>query len=135
VFHLKIREGGVASRTPVDDVFPFVNQIFFVKFYENLTNSSGKSFVHGETLSPPVAGGTEFLELTNDPASVLFLPQPDTLFEGLSSYVVTREALLGQVSFDHILRGDSSMICARKPENVVPTHALVTTDDILKGVV
>jgi hypothetical protein len=110
VFHFEIGKSRVASGTPVDDVFPFVNQILFVELHENFTNGPGKSFVHGEALSPPVAGGAELLELTDDSASVLFLPRPDPLFEGLSSYVVTGKAFLGQVSLHNVLRGDARMV-------------------------
>ena len=57
VFYLRIGDGGVTYRTPVDDAGAFVNPAFFVHFTEHFGNGFVTALVHGETLAVPVTGG------------------------------------------------------------------------------
>ena len=44
-------------------------------------------------------------------------------------------ALLGQLAFDHHLRGDAGMIGARLPKHAFAAHALETDENILQRIV
>jgi len=41
----------------------------------------------------------------------------------------------GKFAFNHHLRGDARMVCARLPEHSFPAHTVIADKDILNGVI
>ena len=56
VVDLQIGEGGVAPRTPIDDVIPPVDEALFVQTHKDLSDRPRESFIHGKAFPAPVAG-------------------------------------------------------------------------------
>ena len=56
ILHLRIGNGRVAHRTPVDDTAGLVNPAFFMHSAENFRHSLIAALVHGKTFPVPVAG-------------------------------------------------------------------------------
>ena len=91
---------------------------------------------HGELLTTPVAGGSEFFELADNDAAVLFLPFPDLGEEGLAAQIMAGLLLfLAELAFDDGLGGDTGMVGSREPEDLVSCLAGATGEDVLQGVV
>jgi len=61
VYNLCIRNRSFADRTPVADSVSFINPAFFVHAAEYFRNSLITAFVHRETESVPVTGGSQLL--------------------------------------------------------------------------
>ena len=58
MFYFQIRKGGLASRTPVDDIVAPVNQPLLIEPDENLFHCVGEAFVHRKAFPTPIAGGS-----------------------------------------------------------------------------
>ena len=70
--------------------------------------------------------------LDRDAVALCFLPRPDALEELLAAEFVARLVLLlVQLALDHHLRGDSSVVNARQPADVVPAHPLPAGEHVL----
>ena len=61
IHHLRVGNGGVADRTPVDDPAALVDPALFMHLAEHFRNGLIAALVHGEALSVPVAGGAQLL--------------------------------------------------------------------------
>ncbi len=72
--------------------------------------------------------------LVGDAAAVLAHPHPDALEEGFAAEVVAAEALLRQLAFDDVLRGDAGVVLAREPEGGVTLHAMPAHERVGDGV-
>ena len=59
VLHFEIGEGRMAATAPVDDVVALVYQSIFVKLNKDFSHRLGETFIHGEPLAVPVAGGSQ----------------------------------------------------------------------------
>ena len=105
----------MATGTPIDDIFPFINEIFLVQTDENRPDGARQTFVQGESLPVPVTGVPELHLLRRYSLSVLFLPLPDSLDEFPASHVVTRKAFLRQLALDDVLRRNAGVIGSREP--------------------
>ncbi len=135
MFGLLVGKRGAAARAPVDDIFPFVDQILTVELHEYPPHGARKPFVHGEPLAVPVARGAELLELVRNHGVVGLLPLPDLLDEGFAAQIVACLLLFGKFALHDVLRGDARMIGARHPERLEPRHAFVPDEDVLQRVV
>ena len=76
MFYLRVRDRGLAYRTPVDDTGSFVDISFVVQTDKYFLHRFGTSFVHRETLSFPVRRCAQFFQLVNNLSAVLFFPCP-----------------------------------------------------------
>ena len=135
MLYLRVGEGCLAHRAPVDDPGAFIDIAFLIQADENLLHCLGTALVHGEPLSVPVAGDAQLLQLRLDGSRIFFLPLPGALQELLPSQLLLVNAFLFQLVGHLHLRGDSSVICSRDPEGVVALHPLIADQDILQGVV
>ena len=61
MLYLCIRDGRMTYRTPVNDSGTFVDVSFLIETGKYFQNCLRASFIHGETLSVPVTGGTNLL--------------------------------------------------------------------------
>jgi hypothetical protein len=58
MFYFQIRKGGLASRTPVDDIMAPVNQSLLIEPYKNLFDCVREAFIHCKAFATPIAGGS-----------------------------------------------------------------------------
>ena len=66
-----------------------------------------------------------------DLTAVLVFPVPDALHEVLPPQIVPRQLLsLPELLLDDTLRGDTSMVTAGKPKNLVSGHSAPSNDSI-----
>ncbi len=131
-----VGQRGERSRTPVHHAFAAVDESFFVKLHEHLLDAARILRFHGEPFTRPVARRTEFLELLDDDAAVLFLPFPRALDEFFPPQIVARDLFLFfQFPLEHHVRGDACVISARQPENLLAVHARLAGEDVLNRVV
>ena len=81
--------------------------------------------IHGENLAGPIEGRSQSPKLIADLSTIIVLPPPNLLDELLAAEIVTRKiALLLQLLLDNDLRGNTGMIGARNPQDVLAAHAV-----------
>ena len=134
---LLIAERGKGGGAPVHHALATIDEAFFVEVHKHAHDAGVVVGIEGEALAAPVAGGTEFLELLDDDAAVLFLPFPDFGNEGFTAEVVAMldDTLLFEGLFDDVLRGDAGVVGTGEPEDFFPQHAGAAGEDVLDGVV
>ncbi len=115
VFDLDVRQRGQAAGAPVDDAVGPVDEAVVEEPLEDRLDGPRQALVHREALAGPVDAVAELGHLAEDPAARLFLPLPDPVDEGLAAEVVAREAFLGQLALDDVLRRDSRVVHAGQP--------------------
>lgn len=106
VVDLDVGDRGQTARAPVDDALGAVDQLVVVEPLEDRLDGPGQALVHGEALTRPGDAVAEAAHLAADLAAGLRLPLPDPLDERLAAQVVAGLALLGELTLDHVLRGD-----------------------------
>ena len=104
VLYFRIGNGSIADRAPVDDSCALIDPAFFMHLAEHFGYGLVAAFVHGETLSVPVAGRAHFLKLGDDTSAVFLLPVPCTLQKFLAAQIMLIDSLLLQ-SFDDLYFG------------------------------
>ena len=77
--NLRIGNGGITNRTPVNHSGTAVNQALLIQANKGLQHRMGATLVHGKTETIPVRGGTHLMELVDNTILVLFLPLPGLL--------------------------------------------------------
>ena len=135
IFYFCIGNGCVTYRTPVDDSCTLVNPAFFMHFTENFRNSLVAAFIHGKTLSVPVAGRAQFFQLGNDTSAVLFFPLPCALQKAFTTQIMLINSLFFQRFDNFYFCCDGSMVCTWLPKCIVSLHSLITDQNILHGIV
>ena len=135
ILHLRVGNGGVAARAPVDHAVAAVDQPLFVEAVEDLGDSLAASLVHGEALAAPVAAIAHAAGLADDAPAVFVLPCPRAAQEFLAADVVLVEPFLAHGLDDLHLRGDGGVIRARQPERRVALHAVIARQAVLKHAV
>ena len=130
-----VGNGGLADRAPVDDAAALVDPSFFVHLDEDFLHRVAAAFIHGKTLSVPVTGGTQLLELVDDTGAVFFPPVPALLQEAFSSQRVLVDSLFLQGIDDLDLGGDGRVVGPGLPEGIISLHPLEADQDILHGIV
>ena len=135
MLNLCIGNGGLADRAPVDDAGAFVDVAFLVQLYKYLKHCIGAALVHGKTLSVPVSGGAQLVQLLDDAGAVLLLPIPACLQEFVAAQIVLIDAFFSQL-VDYLHLGcDCCVVGTRLPQRLVALHSLVTGQDVLHGVI
>ena len=115
MFYLCIGNRCLADRTPVDDSGTFVNIAFLMQLAENFFYSLGTAFIHCKTLSVPVSGRTQFLQLFDNTAAIFFLPFPCFLKETFTSEFFFADAFFFHLIDDLDLSCNAGMVCTRLP--------------------
>ena len=135
IFHLCIRNGGIAYRTPVNNPAPLINPAFFVHLAEHFRHRFIASLVHGEPFPVPVAGRAQFFQLSDNPSAIFFLPLPGPFQKPFPSQVLFINAFLFQF-FDNLhLCSDGGMICSRLPKGIISLHPFKADKDILHRII
>ena len=134
---LLVGKGRARDGAPVDHAFAAVDGALLEEVDEHGLNAGGVLGIHGEAFPAPVAGGTQFLELLDDDAPVLFFPLPDFFEEGVPAQVVAvfDDTLLFQGALHHCLGGDARVVGAGQPEHFLSQHACASGEDVLDGIV
>ena len=135
VFHLRIGDRGHTGGAPVNHTVTAVDQSFLIQTKEYVLNRLGASLIQSETLTGPVAGGTQLLQLFNDASAVLGTPVPGTRKEPLAADIVFGDALFAHSLHDLRLGGDGSVVGAGQPQSTETAHPLVAGQNVLQGVV
>src|SRR5262249_5901694 len=135
VLDLEIGKAGQAARTPVGHSAASVNESFFKESDEGAHDRPHVPFIHGEGDAIPVEADTQPLVLIENAVAVFFAPFPDSLDEHLAPQVMTALALLLQLTLNHHLRGNPSMVSTRLPEDIEALHAMPADEDILQSAV
>ena len=135
MLYLGIGDGSLADRAPVDDAGAFVDVAFLIEAYENFFYGFGTALVHRETLSVPVSGGTQLVQLIDDLSTVLFFPGPGMFEELLTADLLFVDALLTKLRGNFYLGSNGCVVGSRLPQCVVTLHSLITDQDILHRVV
>ena len=136
MFYLSIRKGGLAARAPVNQTVAPVNPTFFVQIDEELGNGFVAALVHGEPLSPPVAGIAQFPALLRDPAAVFLFPGPSVLQEFLpGKFALVLAGFLIELVGYFYLSGNAGMVASRKPQRAVSLHSLPADQHVLQGLI
>src|SRR5262249_56253264 len=85
---LKVGDGALEFRVPVDEALVFVDQARIVKIDEHLEHGPAQALVHGEPLAAPIARGAKALQLIHDGPAALAFPLPHLLDESLPTYLM-----------------------------------------------
>ncbi len=102
LFDFEVGNRRLKFRVPVDEAFVLVDQPVIVEVDKHLEHRARHSFVQGEALTGPVAGGAEPSELIDDGAAGLRLPLPNTLDESLAAERALAGLLaLHELALDH----------------------------------
>ena len=126
--------GGAGRTVPVHEALGPVNQVLVEVLDEALFDSSAEIFVHCERFTRVVEGGTKAAGLAADFGTELLLPLPNLGNKSISTEVVTRQtALLLQPLFNDNLTRNTSVVLARKPENIEAAHAVPAGERVLDG--
>ena len=112
---LKIGDGGLATRTPINDISAAIDQPLLVQANEGLSHRDRELLAHGEIFARPIDARAEALHLLEDRAAVELLPLPDAFEEGFATHLVPVIALFGELALDHQLRGDAGVVGSRNP--------------------
>jgi hypothetical protein len=123
VHDLQVADGRLAARAPVDHVASAIDEPLAIQMQKGFQHSAIERRLKGEALAGPIARGAQADHLLLDGPAAFGLPFPHAPLEFLAAEILAADALLGQLAFDHKLRGDAGMIHARKPKGAVPSHA------------
>ena len=136
VDHFFVRERALGSGTPVHHAFAAVDVTLVIQLDKHLLDRIGKTFVHGEAFPFPVAGSTQFAELLDDRAAVLFLPVPDPFNEFFTPQRAAIDPFRFTQNFIHLaFRGDPGVVRAGEPADRFAHHAMPADQDVLKRIV
>ena len=130
VDNFEVADGGLAARTPVDDVRAAIDEALFIEADEGFADGDGEVLVHGEVFALPVDGCAEALHLAEDRAAVVALPLPYAFDEGFAAKLLAGCAFFGELALDHHLRGDAGVIGAGEPEGAAAAHATPAGEDV-----
>ena len=134
-FGLLVGERRETPRTPVDDVFAPVDQVFLVQPHEHLPHRAGEPFIQGEAGPRPIAAASDGPELLQDPVTGVVNELPHAFHERLAAQVVSGLAFGLELALDHVLGGDTGVVRARDPEGWTALHTLPADEDVLDRVV
>ena len=124
--HLRIGNGSLTNRAPVDDFGTLIDIAFFIEVDKTLQNRMRAALIHGKTNSVPIRRGTHLMELVYDSFLILILPLPSLLQKSLSSEIMLIYALFLQ-HIDHFnFRRDGCMVRSWLPERFIALHSLKT---------
>ena len=143
VLNLKIRNGRLEVRIPIDHALIAVNQALIIELHEDFAHRSDHLVIfcarlaHSEFLTRPVAGCAQPFELVDDLPAGLFFPLPNALNESFAAKrgAAFIPAIGRHLAFDHHLRRNPRMIGARLPQHILAAHSLKPDQYILKRVV
>ena len=135
MFHLSIRQGRLALRTPVDDPGAFVYISLLVQADKHFLHGFGTALIHCETFPVPVAGDAQLLQLVLDGSGIFLFPLPGPLQEAFASQFFLIDALFLKLVCHLYFCGDGCMIRPRNPQGVIPLHSLIADQDILQCIV
>ena len=130
----EVRDGGIATGTPVDHVLAAIDETFLVEADEGFAHRARQALVEGKALARPIAGSAQLHHLLHDHAAGFRLPLPDGLFKLLPAEVAEVDALFGELARHYHLGGNSRMVHARKPEHAIAAHTAPAHGDIDLGV-
>ena len=136
VFDFQVGHRCFEHRVPVDQSLTAVNQALFIQAHKGFGDHLGQLVVHGEVFAAPIDAGPHAAHLRGDRVARLFFPFPHTSDEVFArfgfgrAHVVTRQALALQLTLDHDLCGNASVIGAGNPGCVVPQHAVVAREAV-----
>ncbi len=125
-FHFQIRHRCFQHRVPVHQSLATVNQALFKQPNKHFSNRFGQGGVHGEVLALPIHTRTHAAHLLGNFAAALVFPFPNFFHEFFATQIVAGSVLGGQLAFNHNLSGNACVVCARLPQGVVATHAVIT---------
>ncbi len=111
-----IRDGGLASRTPVDHVLAAVDEALFPELNEGFANGAGQAGVHGEAFARPVDACAFAANLVVDSSAVFFFPLPDTPFEFAAAQLLPGQAFGCELAFHDHLGSNAGMISSGNPQ-------------------
>ena len=129
-----VRQGGQAAGAPVDDVLTPIDEILLVQRDEHLPHRSSEVLVEREARPLPVTRRADRLELVEDRPACLLDEAPDTLDEAFPPEVLSAQPLLGELTLDHVLRGDPRVVRTGHPKGGAPCirrHRMSTSWTVL----
>ncbi len=106
VHHLLIADGREPHRIPVDHAHTSIYKTLVVEIDEGVDHCLAQVRVHSELSPVPVARCTELAELTEDDASMLFLPFPSVPHELIAGEILLAYALCLELCHDLAFRCD-----------------------------
>ena len=128
---LKVAEGGLATRAPVDECFPAIGELRVPEALERCSHRASAPLVHGEALSSPVGADAEAPMLAADVVARLIDEAPHPLEVALAAQRRAGFPFAGDDLVQHELRRDPRVVHPRQPERVVTEHAVVTDEGVL----
>ena len=136
LFDFDVGDCRFEMRIPIDQTLPLEDVALLVKLDEDLQDGIVEPGIHRETVSRPIAGRSEPLQLVDDRAAGTLFPLPDLLEEFLSAQLpARRHSGLRQRTLNHHLGRDSGMVLARLPKDVETSHPVPSDQDVLQRVV
>ena len=134
VDHFEVADGGLATRTPVDDVRAAIDEPLLVEAHEGFAHGYREVVVHGEVFAVPIDGGAQALHLAENVAAIVPAPFPHTLDECLAAHLLACGAFARDLALHQHLRRDAGVIGARHPENLVAAHTVPADEDVALSV-
>ena len=127
----QVRNRGPASRAPVDDVTPAVDQALPIELHEGPPHGAGEVRVEREPFPAPVERAAELSQLRLDRVLGFPLPGPHALDEFLAAELPPVDPLLRELPFHDHLGRDPGVVRAGHPEHAVSAHPHPPRQDVL----
>ena len=135
VDHFFVRKGSQRFRVPVYHTDTTVNQSFVVQVYKYFQYAFAAFLIHSKGGAVPVTGCTQFAELLQDNASVLFCPVPGMFQELITGQVCLLDALGSEFVYNFCFGSDGSVVSSRHPTGILAFHTGTTNQNILNGII
>ena len=133
---LKVRDGGLELRVPIDEALVAIDQPLFEQGDEHFAHGVRQAVIQGEALAAPVAGGAQPPHLARDGSARFRLPGPDLLDKGLTAQIPAPGIARGrQLPLDHHLGGYARMVRTRQPKHRLAAHPVIAGQHVLQGLV
>jgi hypothetical protein len=109
-FDFEVGNGCLQSGRPVDEIFAAIYQSFIVEPDKHFLHCLGETGIKSESFARPVNGFAKDSHLFLDFSTRVLSPFPDFSHELLTSEFLPANAILGQLSLDDHLGGNSRVI-------------------------
>ena len=131
--HLQVAHRRARSGTPIDQVFPPVNQALLVQAHKGLNHGLTTAGIQGEPLPLPIHRIAQPAQLAHDRAAALHLPLPSLLQKGSPPQVILGFALGLELLLKDRLHGNRRMVGAWQAQHVLAAQALEAHDRVDQG--
>ena len=135
VHNFLVTDCGMSFRIPVYHTHSPVNQSFFIEIHESIDDGFRQIRIHGEFGTVPVTGCSEFAELAEDNAAMLFFPFPGIFEELLSGEVFLVDSLRLEPCHNLAFCRNGCVVSTWYPAGVLAVHSGFSDKHVIERIV